>query len=184
VRILAISGSLRAGSYNTSLLRAAAELAPIGVEVELYDGLASLPHYDADLDVEPAPAAVQDLRDRVAAADALLIATPEYNGSMPGPLKNAIDWASRPYPESSLRNKPAAISGVTVTAYGAMWAQTELRRVLGLAGTRVVGEELPVAQAPEHFDVDGRLTDPDLRARLIEHLELLAAEARVAAVAA
>jgi chromate reductase, NAD(P)H dehydrogenase (quinone) len=183
VRVLAISGSLRRDSFNTWLLRAAAELAPAGIEVELYNGLASLPAYNADEDVEPAHAAVQELRDRIAAADAVLISTPEYNGSMPGHLKTAIDWASRPYPESSLRNKVAAIAGVTVTAYGATWAQTELRRVLGLAGARVVGEELPVAEAPGHFDEQGKLIDPELRTRLVEHLELLAAEARPAVTA-
>jgi chromate reductase, NAD(P)H dehydrogenase (quinone) len=180
VRILAISGSLRRDSYNTALLRTAVELAPAGVELELYDALGSLPPYnaDADADAEPAPAPVQDLRDRIAAADAVLIATPEYNGSMPGQLKTAVDWASRPFPESSLRNKPVAVTGASVTAYGAMWAQADLRRVLGLAGARVVGEELPVAQAATQFDDEGRLNDPDLRARLAEHLELLAAEAR------
>ena len=183
MRILAISGSLRHDSFNTWLVQAAAELAPAGVEVELYDGLGALPPYNVDDDIEPAPAAVQDLRDRIAAADAVLISTPEYNGSMPGHLKTAIDWASRPYPESSLRNKGAAIAGVTVTAYGATWAQTDLRRVLGLAGARVVGEELPVAEAPGHFDEQGKLTDADLRTRLAEHLELLAAEARPAVTA-
>jgi chromate reductase, NAD(P)H dehydrogenase (quinone) len=183
VRILAISGSLRHDSFNTWLVQAAAELAPAGVEVELYDGLGALPPYNVDDDIEPAPAAVPDLRDRIAAADAVLISTPEYNGSMPGHLKTAIDWASRPYPESSLRNKVAAIAGVTVTAYGATWAQTDLRRVLGLAGARVVGEELPVAEAPSHFDEQGKLTDADLRVRLVEHLELLAAEARPAVTA-
>ena len=166
MRILAVSGSLRRESWNTRLLRAAAELAPPGVELELYDGLAALPPYDADLDVEPAPPAVQDLRDRIAAADAVLISTPEYNGSIPGQLKNAIDWASRPFPESSLRNKPVALAGATPGAYGAMWAQTDLRRVLGVAGARVVGEELPVARVATQFDDEGRLIDPDLRARL------------------
>ncbi len=178
MRILAISGSLRRDSFNTWFVQAAAELAPAGIEVELYDGLAALPPYNVDEDIEPAHAVVQDLRDRIAAADAVLISTPEYNGSMPGHLKTAIDWASRPYPESSLRNKVAAIAGVTVTAYGATWAQTELRRVLGLAGARVVGEELPVSEAPGHFDEQGQLIDPELRVRLAEHLELLAAEAR------
>jgi len=184
VRILALSGSLRRESYNTRLLRAASELAPPGVEVELYEGLASLPPYDADIDVDPVPAAVRDLRGRIAAADGLLISSPEYNGSFPGQLKNAIDWASRPFPESSLRNKPIALAGATPGAYGAMWAQTDLRRVLGIAGARVVGEELPVAHAPTRFDDEGRLIDPEVRAHLIEHLELLAAEARLSAVAA
>jgi chromate reductase len=178
VRILAISGSLRRGSYNTGLLRTAAKIAPAGIELELYDGLGALPPYNADEDGEPASAPVQDLRDRIAAADAVLIATPEYNGSMPGQLKTAVDWASRPFPESSLRNKPVAITGASVTAYGAMWAQADLRRVLGLAGARVVGEELPVAQAATRFGDEGLLADPELRARLVEHLELLAAEAR------
>ena len=184
MRILAVSGSLRRDSYNTKLLRAAEELAPAGIEVELYDGLASLPPYDADLDVEPAPAPVRELRERIAAADGVLISTPEYNGSIPGQLKNAIDWASRPFPGNSLRNKPVALAGATPGAYGAMWAQTDLRRVLGITGARVVGEELPVAHVPTHFDDEGRLIDPGLRTRLAEHLELLAAEARPAAVAA
>ena len=184
MRILALSGSLRRESYNTRLLRAASELAPPGVEVELYEGLASLPPYDADIDVDPVPAAVRDVRGRIAAADGLLISSPEYNGSFPGQLKNAIDWASRPFPESSLRNKPIALAGATPGAYGAMWAQTDLRRVLGIAGARVVGEELPVAHAPTRFDDEGRLIDPEVRAHLIEHLELLAAEARLSAVAA
>ena len=184
MQLLAISGSLRRESYNTRLLRAASELAPPGIELELYEGLASLPPYDADLDVEPAPAAVQDLRERIAAADGLLISTPEYNGSIPGQLKNAVDWASRPFPDSSLRNKPIALAGATPGAYGAMWAQTDLRRVLGVAGARVVGEELPVGQVPARFDDEGRLLDPEVRAHLIEHLELLAAEARLKAVTA
>jgi chromate reductase, NAD(P)H dehydrogenase (quinone) len=184
VQILAISGSLRRESYNTRLLGAAAELAPPGIEVELYDGLASLPAYDADLDVEPAPEAVRDLRERIAAADGVLIATPEYNGSIPGQLKNAVDWASRPFPGSSLRNKPVVLVGGTPGAYGAMWAQTDLRRVLGIAGARVVGEELPVAQVQTRFDDEGRLIDPEVRAHLIEHLELLAAEVRLSVVAA
>ena len=178
MRILALSGSLRLDSYNTRLLLAATELARAGVEVELYDGLAALPPYDTDADIRPAPAAVRDLRARIAAADAVLIATPEYNGSVPGVLKNALDWASRPFPESSLRNKPVAIMGASTGSYGAMWAQTDLRRVLGVAGARVVGDELPVARAAEQFDAEGRLTDPELQARLAAQVELLAAEAQ------
>jgi chromate reductase, NAD(P)H dehydrogenase (quinone) len=184
VRILAISGSLRRESYNTRLLRAASELAPPGVELDLYEGLASVPPYDADLDLESAPAAVRELRGQIAAADGLLISTPEYNGSIPGQLKNALDWASRPFPESPLRNKPTALAGATPGAYGAMWAQTDLRRVLGVAGARVVGQELPVGQVQTRFDDAGRLIDPEVRAHLIEHLELLVAEARLSAVTA
>lgn len=182
MRILALSGSVRRDSYNTQLLRAAAELVPAGVELELYDELAALPPYDAD--TEPAPAAVANLRKRLAAADAVLIATPEYNGSIPGQLKNALDWASRPFPDNALRNKPVALTGASTGSYGAMWAQTDLRRVLGVVGGRVVGGELPVARAAEQFDAEGRLADPELRARLVEHLELLVAEAQPAAAAA
>ena len=101
MRILAISGSLRAASFNTALLRAATDVAPEGVEVELFDGLDQLPPYNEDHDVEPAPAPVARLRERIAAADALIISTPEFNGTMPGHLKTAIDWASRTYVKSS-----------------------------------------------------------------------------------
>ena len=101
MRVLGISGSLRRDSHNTRLLRAAAELLPPGAELVLFDGLAAVPPYDEDADVEPAPAGVRALRDAIAAADALLISTPEYNASIPGVLKNAIDWASRPFPGTS-----------------------------------------------------------------------------------
>ena len=111
IRILGISGSLRRGSHNTSLLRAAARSLPPGVELERFDGLADLPHYNEDLDHEPVPAAVARLRAAIAAADGLLIATPEYNGSIPGVLKNAVDWASRPFPDNAVKGKPVAVIG-------------------------------------------------------------------------
>ncbi len=154
MRILAISGSLRAQSYNTALARLAAELAPAGVEVELYEGLDLLPHYDQDLDREDVetPEAVLDLRRRIESADALFVVTPEYNGSITGVLKNAIDWASARHRGSSLRNKTVAIAGATTGEYGAIWAQQDLRRVLGIAGARVVRGELPVSRAHEKFD--------------------------------
>src|SRR5213595_3279703 len=123
VRILGISGSLRRGSHNTTLLWAAAELLPPGVELEVYDGLRELPLYDADLDLEPVPPAVARLREAIASADGVLIATPEYNGSIPGALKNALDWASRPYATSVLRDKPALVVGATTGLFGAVWAQ-------------------------------------------------------------
>lgn len=174
MRILAVSGSLRAGSYNTALARAAAELAPEGVEVELYDALGELPPYDADTDGEvPAHSAVRDLRARIAAADAVLFVTPEYNGSVPGVLKNAVDWASRPRHAAPLAGKPVAISGVSTGSYGALWAQQDLRRILGIAGARVVPGELPVAKAAGSFDDDGRLTDASVAARLSELLDAL-----------
>jgi chromate reductase, NAD(P)H dehydrogenase (quinone) len=180
VKILAISGSLRASSYNTALARAAAELAPPGVEVELYEGLARLPAYDQDLDetASAAPPAVQRLRERIDDADALLVVTPEYNGSIPGVLKNAIDWASARHRGSSFENKTVAIAGVTTGQYGAIWAQQDLRKVLGISGARVVHGELPVSRGHDVFDEDGRLTDPLVAERLLEHLAHLVAEAQ------
>jgi chromate reductase len=185
VKILAVSGSLRADSYNTALARAARELAPAGVEVEVYDGLASLPPYDQDLDEGDGevPAAVRDLRARIEAADGILFVTPEYNGSIPGVLKNAIDWASARHRGSSLANKTVAIAGATTGQYGAIWAQQDLRRVLGIAGARVVAGELPFSRAQSLFDEDGRLRSPAQVARLREHLVELVAEASPLAVA-
>ena len=151
MRVLALSGSLRRDSYNTALLRAAAEVAPQGMVVELYDGLASLPPYDADSDVGTGPEPVRDLRDRIAAADALLAATPEYNGSIPGLLKNAVDWASRPFPGSALGGKTVAVMGASTGAYGGVWAQTELRKSLGVAGARVLADGVAVPKAQERF---------------------------------
>jgi len=178
VRILAISGSLRSASYNTGLARAAIEVVPDGVEIELYEGLGELPPYDQDLDEaggEP-PAAVQDLRARIESADALLVVTPEYNGSIPGVLKNAIDWASARHRGSSFRNKTVAIAGATTGQYGAIWAQEDLRRVLGISGARVIDGNLPVSGAQNLFDDVGELRDPLLAERLRVHLAALVAE--------
>jgi len=186
VKVLAISGSLRAGSYNTALARAAMELAPEGVIVDLYDGLALLPPYDQDLDEgrSETPRAVVDLRERIEAADALFIVTPEYNGSIPGVLKNAIDWASARHHGSSFKNKTIAIAGATTGQYGAIWAQRDLRRVLGICGARVMDGELPVSAAQGRFDARGELTDPLLAERLRAHLVALVAEAAPVAIAA
>ena len=150
MRILGVSGGLRAGSYNTALLRAAQAAAPEGVEIELWEGIADLPAYDQDLE-DDVPAAVHRLREEWAAADAILFATPEFNGSIPGGLKNAVDWASRPRGEAALHNKVVAVVGASTGQFGALWAQQDLRRVLGIAGARVVGEELPVARAQDGF---------------------------------
>src|ERR687888_2766578 len=119
MKVPAISGSLRRDSYNTRLLHSAAELLPEGVELELWDGLKAVPPYDEDDDVEPAPAAVAALRAVVAGADAVLFATPEYNSSIPGQLKNALDWASRPLATNTFRNKPVAVVGSSTGAFGA-----------------------------------------------------------------
>ena len=184
MRVLAVSGSLRRDSYNTALLRAAREVAPQGVEVELYEGLASLPPYDADSDVGTGPEPVRDLRDRIADADALLVATPEYNGSIPGLLKNAVDWASRPLPGSALRGKPVAVIGASTGQYGGVWAQAELRKSLGVAGARVLADGVAVPKAQERFDADGTLLDAALRDQLAALLAALAVEAAPIATAA
>jgi chromate reductase, NAD(P)H dehydrogenase (quinone) len=182
MRILALSGSLREQSYNSALARAAVELAPAGVDVAVFDGLGDVPLYDADLDVEgeERDPAVERLRDAIADADALFVVTPEYNGSVSGVLKNAIDWASRPPGGgAALWGKTAAIAGATTGQYGAIWAQQDLRRILGIAGARVVEGELPVARAQTVFDETGELRDPLVAERLRAHLEALVHEAAV-----
>jgi len=173
LRILGLSGSLRRGSLNTTLLRAAAKLLPPGVELEVFDGLGELPPYDADLDVEPAHPAVERLRQAIADADGVLIATPEYNGSIPGVLKNALDWASRPFPDNALRGKPVAVIGASTGLFGAVWAQAETRKVLGVIGADVIEGELPVGQADGAFADDGGLVDREQRAALAELAHVL-----------
>jgi len=163
VRVLAISGSLRAASNNTALLRVAAEEAPAGIEVDLWNDLRDVPPYDADDDLDPGPAAVEALRDAVRDADAVLIATPEYNGSIPGALKNAVDWVSRPFPTNAFRNKPVAVIGTSHGAFGGVWSQAELRKVLGIVGARVAPVELAVPLAEDKFGADGSLLDDALR---------------------
>lgn len=163
MRILGISGSLRRDSYNTGLLRTAALVAPM--DVELWDGLKAIPPYDADEEADPAPAVVE-LRSALAGADGFLFATPEYNHSVPGHLKNALDWASRPLATNPIRNKPAAVVGASTGAFGAVWAQAELRKVLAAIGARVLAEDLPVGLAATRFGEDGLLVDEELRERL------------------
>jgi chromate reductase, NAD(P)H dehydrogenase (quinone) len=175
--ILGISGSLRRDSHNTSLLRAAAEAAGPDVELELYDGLKDIPPYDEDDDVHPRPAAVARLNAAIEDADALLFSTPEYNSSIPGQLKNALDWVSRPVATNALRNKPVAVVGASTGGFGAVWAQAELRKVLAALGARVLDIELHVPHAHTRFD-EGDLTDDEIRTALAEVLEALAAEVR------
>ena len=183
MRILAISGSLRAGSWNMTLLRAAAELLPPDVELVLHEGLEAIPAFDEDLEHGP-HGAVHALRDAIRDADAVLIATPEYNHSLPGGLKNALDWVSRPTATNALRGKPVAVVGASIGLFGAVWAQAETRKVLGAIGAKPLEGELPVGQAPQHFDGDGRLTTPELREALAALLEELVAAARPAVPAA
>jgi chromate reductase len=172
-RVLGISGSLRRDSHNTSLLRAAAEAAGPDLELELYDGLKQIPPYDEDDDVHPRPESVARLNEAIAAADAVFFSTPEYNSSIPGQLKNAIDWVSRPVATNALRNKPVAVVGASTGGFGAVWAQAELRKVLAAVGARVLDLELPVPHAHTRFE-DGGLTDDEIRARLEEAIEALA----------
>jgi chromate reductase, NAD(P)H dehydrogenase (quinone) len=175
LRVLAISGSLRHGSHNGALLQAAAPLLPHGFELNHWTGLARLPHYSEDDDAHPAPARVAGLRAELREADALLISTPEYNGSIPGALKNALDWASRPFATNPLRGKPVAVIGASTGMFGAVWAQAELRKVLTTIGARVVDRELPVPHAHERVDAGGRLLDADLREELASMLATLVA---------
>ena len=181
--VLGISGSLRSDSHNTRLLRAAARELPDGVEFRLLEGLREVPPYDEDDDRDPAPAAVARLREAIAGADALLIATPEYNSSIPGQLKNALDWASRPRATSPLRFMPVAVVGASTGAFGAVWAQAELRKVLGASGARVVEGDLALGHAHEKWG-EGNVLDEDVRAQLRELLEQLVSEVQPAPVTA
>ena len=185
MRVLGISGSLRRDSYNTALLRAAAERLPAGVELVEYEGLREIPTYDADLEEDQnAPAAVAELREAVRSADAVLVVTPEYNHSLPGQLKNALDWISRPAGQSALNGKPAAAIGASTGMFGAVWAQAEARKVLGALGGRVVEAELPVPRAAAQFH-DGELElSVEQSERLGEILRQLLAEVEELAVAA
>jgi chromate reductase len=166
--VLGISGSLRAGSYNTRLLRAAARGLPPEAEFRELTGLDRIPPYNRDLDLGLGPEPVRELREALRRADAILISTPEYNHSIPGQLKNALDWASRPFPANSLRGRRVAVIGASTSIFGAVWAQAEMRKVLAATGAQVLDAELPVARAEDAFDADGELRDPDLRARLAE----------------
>jgi chromate reductase, NAD(P)H dehydrogenase (quinone) len=184
MRVLAVSGSLRRASYNTLLLQEAERLAPAGVDFDWYEELESVPPYNEDRDVGEAPPAAARLREAIDAADALLIATPEYNASIPGQLKNAVDWASRPVRKGALWGKPVMVIGASTGTYGAVWALAELRKVLATAGARVVDAEVAVGHAAERFDAQGRLVDDQLREELSEALGALAAEMSPRLVAA
>lgn len=174
ISILAISGSLRERSHNRALLRHAAEIAPEDVEISFFEGLRDLPNYDEDIDGTDAPEPVKRLRAAILDADALLVATPEYNGSVPGLLKNAIDWASRPYKGSPLTNKTTAVIGATTGSYGAIWAQQDARKALGIAGARVIDDQVAVPKAHEAFHDDGRLRSDKHNEDLVGVIDALA----------
>ena len=184
MKILGISGSLRRDSHNTQLLRAAAELVPDDVEFELWEGLKAVPPFDEDDEAGAAPAGVSELYEAIAGADAILFATPEYNSSIPGQLKNAIDWTSRPVATAPIRNKPSAVIGASTGMFGAVWAQAELRKVLASAGARVLEGELPVPVAHTQFDEAGRLIDEEAHERLAEVVQHLVAAAAARATVA
>jgi chromate reductase len=165
MRILGIAGSLRRGSHNRRLLRAAGAQLPPGADFVEWDRLAVIPAFNEDEELDP-PEAVSDFLAEIESADALLIATPEYNASVPGALKNALDWASRPFPENVLRHKPCAVIGASTGLFGAVWAQAEVRKALKASGAHVLESELPVGLADAAFAEDGALVDPELIARL------------------
>jgi chromate reductase len=182
MRVLGITGSLRSDSHNGRLLRAAAALLPPEAKFVAFTGLKAIPPFDEDDERNPG-SAVGRWRAEIGRADALLFATPEYNSSIPGALKNAVDWASRPFATAALRNKPAAVIGASTGMFGAVWAQAELRKALAAAGARVIDRELPVADVENAFAADGTLAEHDQELALGEILaELLAqADMRVAA---
>src|SRR5918999_3234823 len=177
MEILGIAGSLRRGSHNRSLLRAAGEALPPGADLVEWEGLGGLPIFDEDLEASP-PEPVRDFLAEVEAADAILIATPEYNASVPGGLKNALDWASRPFPDNVLRHKPSAVIGASTGLFGAVWAQAEVRKALKASGAHVLDSELPVGLADGAFTPDGDLADAELAARLGDLLGDLCREVR------
>ncbi|MBA2383988.1 MAG: NAD(P)H-dependent oxidoreductase [Actinobacteria bacterium] len=183
MHVLALSGSLRTGSHNTKLLQAAAAVARDGVDIALYEGLKAIPPYDADDDrPDDQPVAVRRLKEAIAEADAVLIATPEYNHSIPGVLKNALDWVSRPLAASPALNKPAAVISSSTGMFGGVWAAAETRKVLGALGARVLEDTVTVAKAHERL-AEG--VDEALSAELRSVVDALGAavEARYAAAA-
>lgn len=184
MKVLGIGGSLRRDSHNAKLLRAAGEMFEgAGAEFEIYPDLKLVPPYDEDDDRDPMPAAVARLRAAVADADALFVSTPEYNASIPGQLKTAVDWLSWPVGTGALRNKPVAVVGASTGMFGAVWAQAELRKALAAAGARVVEGEVAVGHAHTRFDEQGALGDPNLVEQLREVVQTLIAEADPARVA-
>jgi chromate reductase, NAD(P)H dehydrogenase (quinone) len=184
MRVLGISGSLRRDSFNTALLRAAAERLPAGVEFVAFERLAEIPAYDSDVEeAGETAAAVTALREAMREADAVLVSTPEYNSSIPGALKNALDWASRPAGESALMGTPAAVIGASTGMFGGVWAQAETRKVLGALGGRVLEREFPFPRAQDAYE-DGHLRlTPEQSSGLEEIVRELIASAEEAAEA-
>jgi chromate reductase len=173
-RILALAGSLRQGSYNRGLLRAAEELAPEWVEVQFFD-IGTLPHFNEDLEAASDPEVVRRFKETIRNANAVLIATPEYNGAVPGVLANAIDWASRPTGRSVLRNKPVAVMGAVLGKSGSANAQAALRGVLSRIGAVVVPDpQVLVPRASRLFDEQVNLRDEATREEIRQLVEAVA----------
>jgi chromate reductase len=172
LKVLAISGSTRAGSYNRGLIRATAELAPNFVEIEEYD-ISDIPFYNGDVEAAGIPAPVLDLVERIRAADAVLIATPEYNYAIPGILKNSVDWVSRPSVMNPLRHKPVAIMGASGGQFGTVRAQLGLRQILAssIEARVMLKPEILVNHAAQKFDLDANLVDEDTRGWIEAFLE-------------
>ncbi len=175
IKVLALVGSLRAASVNRQLAELAQESAPDGIVVTVYGGLGELPFYNEDIDTADAPAAVAALRAAAADADAALVVTPEYNGSIPGVLKNAIDWLSRPYGNGALKDKPVAVIGAALGQYGGVWAHDETRKSFGIAGPRVV-ESIKLSLPSASLDGKHPRENAEVAAALREVVEKLAAE--------
>lgn len=180
MRVLGISGSLRERSHNTELLRAAATLLPPGTQLDLFEQLAAIPPYNEDAEGD-APPAVDALKQAIHDADVVIFSTPEYNHSIPGQLKNALDWVSRPVAGNPLRGKPVAVLGASTGLFGAVWAQAELRKVAAALGARVIDREFPLALAGDAFTADGDLVDEDLRDELADLCAQLCSQLALAA---
>lgn len=181
--VFGLAGSLRRDSLNALLLARAATLAPEGVTFDAFSGLGGIPHFSQDSEGDLTPAPVLAMRERIGAADAVFITTPEYNSSVPGVLKNALDWASRPPGESVLKDKPAAVAGASPGRFGAVRAQEHVRTVLGAIGANVLDRELPVPRAREAFADDGSILDDGIERDLSELVASVVELARQAVLA-
>lgn len=177
VKILALVGSLRAGSHNRQLAEAAVKLAPAGVEVEVFGDLGNLPFYNEDIDAGQPPAAAAELRAAAGAADAVLLLSPEYNGTMPAALKNAIDWLSRPFGTGALKDKPTAVIGTAFGQYGGVWAQDDARKAAGVAGAAIAEDiKLSIPGSVTRFTDNHPVDDAEVAGQLTEVLTQLAAK--------
>ncbi|BBY79367.1 NAD(P)H-dependent oxidoreductase [Mycolicibacterium pulveris] len=175
IRVLVLVGSLRAASINRQLAELAAEIAPDGVTLGTFDRLGELPFYNEDIDNDAVPEPVAALRRRGAESDAALVITPEYNGSIPGVLKNAIDWLSRPFGEGALKDKPLVVTGAALGRYGGVWAHAETRKSFGIAGARVL-EDLQLSVQTTAFADKHPRENAEVVANLRDIVGKLAAE--------